>query len=246
MEKLKKEAEELVNLIESTLNSTKLPENENSTTFLAILIKDLTIFKVVLKLIDFNDTGAACMILGRTIVESVIAVEFMKLKGMDKMLTKFRLFEFAEAKHDIDYLRRVGMNVEDLNPTEIEAKFKENINEFERKPGEAWRSWAHTDFDGMVEELLKSRHLSSDGFQTILSTYIQGSRMVHLSPQNIKFYILGESIMYKRNMNNTRLAFISSVFSILRIATMFGQYIKNQSFVDNLDTIFKKTSRKIS
>ncbi|MCH7951580.1 hypothetical protein IH980_02480 [Patescibacteria group bacterium] len=231
-------AQRLVQLIDKHLASLEPISGENDAALLAILIRSLTTFKVILQLLRFSYAGSACMVLARTIVESMVGVMFMELKGMDKMLLRFRLFEIAEAKEDIDYLSYRGVDVSKLEPAKINKEYKKNKKLFERKPGERWRSWAHTHFEGMLDELLKSGRFSKKNIERVLRTYIQGNRNTHLSPSDTKLYVLGEVVLKTMSIRDSRLALVAGMSSLLRIAIIFSERIGDKSFKDKLNKIF--------
>lgn len=240
IKKIHIQAHELVTLIDKQLSAQPTIDDENNAALLAIFIRSLTTFKVILQLLEFSYSGSACMVLARTIDESMVGVMFMELKGMDKMLERFRLFETAEAKQDIEYLSSRGVDVSQLDPEEVNRKYEEHKKVLEKKPGEVWHSWAHTNFEGMVDELFKSGQFSKKSIETVLSTYVMGNRKIHLSPTDTKFYVLGEVPLKAMSIHDSRLALVASMSSLLRIAIIFTERIGNSSFKVKLEGIFQE------
>jgi len=244
MKKIYNLAQRLVRLIDKNIDSLNQVDGENDGALLAILNRSLTTFKVILRLLRFNYAGSACMVLARTIVESMVGVMFMKLKGMDKMLSKFILFEIAEAKEDIDYLSSKGIDVSRLDPNKINKEYEKNKKSFERKSGERWRSWSgYVHFNRMLDELLKSGRFPEKDIERVSRTYLQGSRNTHLSPSDTKFYVLGEEVLRTMSIRDSRLALVAGMSSLLRIAIIFSERIKDDSFKDKLDEIFQKLDK---
>ncbi len=215
-------------------------EGENDAALMGIVIRDLTTLKVIRKLIEFNNTGSACVVLVRTIVEGMINIEFMRLKGMDEMLEKFRKFEASEAKHDLDYLSSKEVDVSKLDPEEINKQFEENKEEFLRSDGQRWHSWAHTDSDHMLDEILKAGVVNSDNINTIVHTYVQGSRKTHLSPTDIKLYLLGKDVLTTKDVQDRRLAIVVGLSSLIISARSFAQKRGAKELEEKLQSFFKR------
>jgi hypothetical protein len=95
----------------------------------------------------------------------------------------------------------------------------------------------------MVKKLLKDGRISPKELDTLLSTYLQGSRKIHLSPSDIKFYILGEKILKEKNMRDSRLALVASMSSLLRVAIVFAEQIEVPSLVKKLKKIFQEIDK---
>jgi len=241
--KLHSKANKLVTIIDGQLREMPNFNDENDVALLAILTRSLVTFKVILKLLKFSHTGSACMVLARTLIESMVGVMFIRLKGTDKMLERFRLFETAEAKHDIEYLKSKGIDISQLDPDKVNREYEKHKKIFERKPDDIWDSWAHTNFEGMVDELLKSGQFSRENIKIVSEIYIGGNRKIHLSPSDTKVYILGEKALEFMNIEDSKLALAAGMSSLLRIGTIFAERIDDTPFKIKLEEMFQELEK---
>lgn len=243
LEELRKLADSLVGILDSYLTTMKPFKGQKDAAVLAILIRSAATFKVILKLLEFNNTGGACVALSRSIIEAMIGLEYMDLVGMDAMLKRFLIFETAEAWEDIKYLRSRGVNVSALDPKNVRRRFLYHKKILERKPGETWRSWAHTDFDGMVDALLKSGKYSADNLDTVLKSSVTGNRKLHLSTTDVKMYVLGQKVVKTMDISDRRLGFVASMSSLVRIGIIYAKRRKDKNLADKLEAVFKQMDK---
>ena len=240
--KLKRVSNSLTSELDHHLRLYKL-ENANQATFWAIVVKNLTVFKTIFKLLDYTHTGSSSVVLARVVIESLIAVEFMKLNGLENWLRKFRDFEVAEAKQDIDYLASKGLDVSALNPQEVNKQFEANKKRLLRKDGKIWRSWSHKDFDGMLESIFKSGKFKPDDIATVLSSFVQSSRRLHLSPSEINLYTQTKQVKEAKDLLDKDIAFVTSLSSLLRLSMSFASYMNDQDLYKKLSNLFKELDR---
>lgn len=244
IDNFKKQGDAFLKLVDTFIfNEVKSYKDENAI-ILAIFLKNLNIFKTIHLLVDGTNVGAPIMILSRSILESMINIEYTQLDDVGKNLNLFKDFEIAEAMQDIEYLRSKDVDVTALNPTEIEKLYNVNKSYFERKGGEIWRSWSHKSFEQMLDDVISKRNFSQSVKDTIISTYIQSNRVAHLSPSQVKLYLLGENFVIK-DLHDKSLGYISALSSIVRITSFLSDRFGIQELSKSLDKLFSDLDKDI-
>jgi hypothetical protein len=240
----KKRGDAFLKLVDAYIfYDVKTYEDENAV-ILAIFQKNLNIFKTIHLLIDGTNVGAPIMILSRAILESMINIEYIQLDDINTNLKLFKNFEIADAMQDVVYLRSKNVDVTALNANEIEKIYNENKSYFERPDGEIWRSWSHRSFEQMLDDVIRKRNFSQTVKDTIVSTYIQSNRVAHLSPSQVKLYLLGEKFVFK-DLHDTSLGYISALTAIIRITSFLSERFGIQKLEKSLDELFSNLDNDI-
>lgn len=222
--------------------TTKLVEGPNKTSdkFSRVMegICRRNYFKLHSIMVLYPDefTGDAIMDLSRGMIEDMICVEFMKLKGKDNMADKFLDYSNIEQKIDMDFLLENKSEVDEQLLQKTNEDFERVKDKFMRKPGEISRSWASCDIEHMISELLKNNILSDFDRNMLLQAYIIGNRKNHLSSIDTLSYISDD---FREHMKNTskETGLLFSLVSYIKVADEFACQIQKEEVSNDLKSI---------
>jgi len=141
---------------------------------------------MVLAYDDFS--GDAILDLSRSLIEDMISVEFMKIKGTQNMAEKFLDFTFVEQKNDMDFLIANGGKVDGNQLLETNKNFERVKPKFVRN-SKTCKSWSCCNLEEMITELLKNNVIKGWEKDMLLQAYFMGNRKNHLSPSDTLTYI---------------------------------------------------------
>lgn len=165
--------------------------------------------------------GNSCMDLCRRVLGDLICVEYIRLKGKDKLSKKFADFKAVEVKRDLDYLKASGINV-DKQLEETANKEYENVRkQFEYK-GKVRKSWAGLDTELMIQELLDKGIIKEEEKRTLVQTYLAGNYKNHFSPTDI-FNFLYQDLFDYTNESDLIISLVVITSLVSRLATIFAE-----------------------
>ena len=91
---------------------------------------------------ELTVSGSSCMDLSRRVLEDMISLEYMIMKGKDKMAKKFRNYLFVEDKRIMDYLEDGGVIIESSRKSEINKNYDNVKKDFLDKSSRTrWKAW---------------------------------------------------------------------------------------------------------
>ena len=201
-----------------------------------ILRKDYYKLKSIMILCDSEFTGDAVLDLSRGLLEDMISIEYIKLKGEDKMSKKFITYSIIEHKQQIDFLIRNKGKVDKNEVEKANKDYNEVKDIFRRSTQQISHSWAMCNIEEMIEELFKKNVLQSFEKDMILQAYKMGNKKNHLSPLDILSYTSQEFRAIELNVSiNTGLFF--SLISFLKIASEFSVKVDNHEVTKKITEI---------
>jgi len=210
-----------------SLDTKSLVEAEsiNSDGFLVVLLGIYRASAAALRdinyLLDFEETGASVLDLSRKISECFITVEYMIMKGKEKMSKTFQDYIFVQIQQDIDFYRSIGQNPEEVNQ-EIRVGAEVSEQKFNDLPAEMHKrkTWAGRSSDGMLQDLYNSGTLGDFDYSRILQSYVEGSRCNHPNPIMVKYYLDTEFIKAS-NEYYLKQAILMAIILYLRLTTRY-------------------------
>lgn len=216
-------------------------DTEDGVVLKAILEKSISFLRTIRDICATAEGGAPSMVLARVVLESAIVLEYLKRTDLTSGLQRFREFEIAAAKTDLDYLRSHGIDVSDMHPEEVDRLFDENKEKFTRFNGEISRSWYPASVEEMLDKIFEAEDL--EGVPTAASVYVQASRVVHMHAQDLMFYILPDAVRANRNVMNTSLAVTSASVGVIWICNLLAERKGDADTLGKLATILGKQPR---
>jgi len=179
--------------------------------------------------------GNSCMDLGRRVLEDLVSLEYMKMKGKEKMSKKFKDFKTVEAKRDLDFLKSAGVEM-DKKLIEQTEKDYEGV----RKKLKTRRVWAGLDVESMIIQLQKNGIITPKEVGILTQTYIQGNRKNHFSPSDI-FNFLHKSLFDYSNKNDLKSSLLLANWLLIRMAWIFTEEFEVDNKVkQSLDNLWSK------
>lgn len=184
----------------------------------------------------------AMLDLARGILEDMVAVEFMKLKGKDTMADKFFKYTAVEQKLDLEFLTRNDVKPDKDLIKSTEADFESVRKDFERGAGIS-RSWAKCSVEEMIDELVKHGILKDFDKNMLLQAYIMGNRKNHLSPLDTLSFLNNQarSMQIDTGMGT---GLMIGVISFFKIVTELAQELGNQELLASLTNMWKEMNKK--
>lgn len=190
-------------------------------------------------LADDNFNGDAILDLSRSLLEDMISIEFMKLKGKEEMAKKFMDYMAVEHKMDLDFLVRNNSKPEDKVVKSVEEDFKKVERDFTFRPGQLARSWAKCQLEDMVNELLKAGVFKDLDKDMILQAYIMGNRKNHLSPIDVLSF-MHQTLRDMNQSGSVRTGLVFAIVCYFKIIIEFAQEMKQEKLVKDLESLWKE------
>ena len=186
----------------------------------------------------------AMLDLARGLLEDLISVEFMKLKGKELMAEKFFKYTAVEQKKDLEFLTRNGVKPNDALTTNTETAFEAVKKDFEFKPGVMARSWTKCSVENMIDELLKHGVLRDFDKDMLLQGYIMGNRKNHLSPLDALSFLSDQTRSVQVDTGlGTGLTFATVCF--FKIVSELAQELGNRELLNSITKMWEEMNTKI-
>jgi hypothetical protein len=166
--------------------------------------------------------GNSCMDLSRRVLEDLICVEYILMKGKDESSKKFADFKSVEAKRDLDYLKDAGLMIDKALEEVTNREYDSIKKRFTDSKGNVRKSWAGLDTESMIKELLDKKIIREDEKRTLIQAYLIGNSKNHFSPSDI-FNHLYQDLFNFNNQSDLVLSLISITCSVTRLAVIFGE-----------------------
>ncbi len=180
----------------------------------------------------------AILDLSRRIFEDMISIEFMVIKDKDHMAMKFLKFYYVERWINFEYLKKLGIAMDSSLEKEIIDDFENVKKDFTRSDRLA-NSWSMTGVEGMIDELVKEKIVSTTQMADLIQGYIQGNRKNHLSSEDAQ--IFSSKKRWKDNFEHSlRIGLVIAIVSYIRIASKYAQEIGNNEMVTEMDKLFNE------
>ena len=177
--------------------------------------------------------------LSRSMLEDMISVEFMKLKGREKMASKFINYMIIELKMDKDFLLSLGSSPNGKLVEGLENDFKKIQKKFIFKSGQIARSWAKCSIEDMIRQLLTKGIINAKDRETILQTYILGNRKNHLSPIDVLSYA-SQSVRESNQDGSLSVGFTIAITCYFKIVMEFAGEMNRKQIINDLENIWNK------
>ena len=172
--------------------------------------------------------------LSRRLIEDMVAVEFMKLKGKDEQAAKFIDFIKVEIKNDYEFLILNGLPPPPNMVAEVTADFEKVKKQFEYKPGEIAHSWAMCSVESMIEELLKADAIKATDKNMFLMAYVLGNRKNHLSPLDVMSF-WNQEIRDRNQQQNMNIGMVFSITSYFHVINEFAIVQNREDLLHQLE-----------
>ncbi len=173
-------------------------------------------------------TGSGALDLTRKVIEHGVAVEYMLLKGKEKMAQRFQDYMWVQAHEEIEFYKSIGITPDDWNDelrtgaTEAERKYSALDSGIKKD-----KSWAGGDIGckGMLRELKNSEALGEFDASRLLRAYIIGCRLNHPNPFTVQHY-LGQEDYREADEIYRRQAIFMAISMHIRLTTRYIDEIR--------------------
>lgn len=211
-------------------------------TFLGIYRVSLSTLRDVYYLSPHTEAGLSMLDLARKMLEYMVSVEYMIMKGKEEMSVRFQNHLWVQAHQELDFLKSIGENPENWKSDwkggaeEVEKKYSE-LKHDDRKH----RTWSGKSPEQMLEELHKNGSLEDFDNSRVGQIYIWGSRANHPNPFIVINYLGVEN---KDSANNfySNLALISAISFHLRLTNRYIDEIRLLSGKNEYEELAQKIS----
>lgn len=182
--------EKLKEILQITLDKTR-PLAEAAEVgdgkFLVVLVGIFRISFTTLRDIEYlsryEETAASILDLTRKIIEHGVSVEYMLMKGKDKMAERFQEYMAVQVHEEFELFKKAGQDPATISE-EHKIGVEENQKEFEALSSKVRKdkTWAGRSVDGMFEDLDNVGELSDFDMSRLLHAYVWGCRLNHANP----------------------------------------------------------------
>ena len=207
---------------------------------LGIQEKNLGVLIALRRLAVEPGMGAASLILARTILEAMIGLEYMRVRGLDAWVGRFWRFHLSASREDMDYLREGGVDLGAVGLGDFAAKVDEGVEEYSDelmfRPGELARSWARMDCEKMIQWLAGQGEISAEYARDLVQVYRLGSRHTHLSPVTIGWFLHDSASFREHDAWEREMALHHGMMAMAIMATTVAQRRGDQGLVDAIET----------
>lgn len=236
-------------LIQETIklaNDNPVPESE--TKFIrvleAVFRKNFIRLQAIEKLVENNSTANVAMEITRNMVEDVVGIEYMRLKGEEKYAKKFFNY-WTVHYYKLTHRAHQGDEISASEIKEAEKRFNNLPNSIKKR-----KNWAGCDIDAQLKIILDADVMSSSDAKMAELAYTYGSLKTHFNPYDIMMYLHGDYFSSSSDLS-VRMTLVFAVSSQVRFTTRYVDAInscnKNESYkhyADKANAIIDKYSSK--
>lgn len=221
-----KESAELINeLLEVTHSLAEAhPLPEGGSQFLRVIegtfrrnyIRMQSIAKLC---VEHPMTPNNALELVRNMVEDVVSVEYMLLRGKEKYAETFSRYKWVQLYEDMQYAQSLGVKVDQeiFSDDELEKEYKKLPSKLKKR-----KNWSGKPFEEMLAKIVENGVLSEKELSVISRLYIEGNRKTHFNPYEIVHWMYPQSI----KGGSDRALLMATVFSITSMIRMTTRYIE--------------------
>ena len=225
--KLNDDIDELLQITNSLASAHPLPK-EKTSYFLRIIegIYRKATF-TVLAIRHLSDTPVladSAATLYRKLIDDVVTVEYMLMKGKEDMAKRFQEFELIQQYIEIKMLRNMGYkaSVSDADYSRLEEEVsKIKQSHIHHKSGSFNHSWSGFSTEQMWIEIAKSKIFKKHEIKFINLTYLYGSWKTHTNPVDVRTYMTNS--IRKKELN--KILFQTLLLSLLCHVRLTTRYI---------------------
>ena len=181
--------------------------------------------QAISRLSEHPHLSSPVYVLTRSLIEDVVAIEYIIEFGKEAMSNQFRDFYWIQSKEDNEFIREFGLdNDPDIKTTvdEVEKRFKAVKKTFQRADGSLNRNWAGIDVDRMLSKLMKAKPklLPLDQIKAVSRGYLYANRKTHFNPIDLKRYMNEQSL--RADYDQTMVEALSlAISSMVRLTTRY-------------------------
>ena len=239
--KIKKVLSEVLDLAKDFESIEALDPKLSLFTITVTIIarRDFPILHSIAVLADDPLSGDAILDLSRRVLEDMISVKFMVLKGKEDMAAKFIRYSAVERWLDLEYLRKMGIQEDPGLEKKIEDDFQKVRPQFVYKKDQIAQSWSSTRLELMIEELVKAKVITDAEKEYLLQGYITGNRKNHLSSRDTS-YFANKTQRADDLEDSLRIGLVIAIVSYMRILSNYAEETGNIALAGQLDRLFSK------
>ena len=168
-----------------------------------------------------EDTGLNILDLSRKIVEHGIAIEYIMLKGKEKMAAQFQDYLWVQTHQELNFLKTIGEIPENWN-SELKTGAVD-AEELYNKLSSGMKnntSWAGINFETMLKELHESNFLQDFDYSRIAQIYVWGCRANHPNPFMVIKY-MGEKEHKPADVFHSRLGIVAAMLFHIQLTKRY-------------------------
>ena len=246
LDEIKNSLSELIQQTIELANDNPVPESE--TKFIrvleAVFRKNFIRLQAIEKLVENDSTANVAMEITRNMVEDVVGIEYMRLKGEEKYAKKF--FQYWTV-HNYKLTHRTHQG-DEISKSEIEEAEKR----FNSLPSsvKTRKNWAGCDVETQLQTILDSEVMSKMDAKMAELAYTYGSLKTHFNPYDIMMYLHGDYFNSSSDLS-VRMTLVFAVSSQVRFTTRYVDAINAcngsdayRHYADKANAIINKYSSK--
>jgi hypothetical protein len=208
------------------------PLPQNGTQFLRVIegtfrrnyVRLLSIYNLCK---DHPMTPNNALELVRNMVEDVVGIEYMLLRGKEEYAQRFSDYKWVQLYEDMKYAQSLDVTIDesDLTNKDIEDKYAQLPSKLKKS-----KNWAGRPFEDMLAEIVSQGVLSKKELSVISRLYIEGNRKTHFNPYEINHWMYPESI----ESGSDRALLMATIFAVTSMVRMTTRYVDeiNESSVE--------------
>ncbi len=244
---LKEVKDYLSELIQQTIglaNDNPVPESETKyiRVLEAVFRKNFIRLQAIEKLVEHDSTANVAMEVTRNMVEDVIGIEYMRLRGEEKYAKKF--FQYWTVHYyKLTHRAHQGDEISDDEVQEAEKRFNGLPSSVKKR-----RNWAGCDVETQLQLILDSDVMNKSDAKMAELAYTYGSLKTHFNPYDIMTYLHGDYFDSSSNLS-VRMTLVFAISSQVRFTTRYVDAIntcndnsKYKHYADKANTIINKYS----
>lgn len=165
--------------------------------------------------------------MARPILECAIVLRFYRYRNrLPAGLERMRRFEIGNAKTDKEYLKSYRVDLSEIDANNLDSLYEKHKDLFVRE-GKKWlKAQWYPSIETMLEEV-------GDG-GTVAAAYIQGSRLIHLSAQDVHYFVEGEEVVSWRDSETARMGLGTAFTGVKWICTELAELKGDEATIRKL------------
>lgn len=195
-------------------------------------------------LADAPALADSAVVLARKMTEDIISIEYMLLKGKERMAKRFQDFFYIQAHQEIEQRKRLGYEI----PSEKEmAKLNERVEKLKpefwhEKSNDFMHSWSGKSAEQMWVELANKKVFGKHDIHSVLLGYTYGSWKNHPNPADVLTYMTNE---LRNTFSDSALkqATILGMMDYIRLTTRYIdeiRQIKQKDVYEDINKVVKE------
>lgn len=241
LEEIKQSLGELLEVTFDLANDNPVPESESRylRVLEGVFRKNYVRLQGIQMLVEHTTTSNVAMEVTRNMVEDIVGIEYMKLKGAEQYAEKFFKY-WAVHYYHLTHRTHQGDEISQDEAKEAESRYNALPATVRNR-----KNWAGSDVATQLQAVFDSEALSQSDANMVEIAYTTGSLKTHFNPYDLMAYLHGDYFESTSDLA-LRMSLVFAISSQVRMTTKYVDAINSDNNNENYKHYGDKANAIIS